>query len=90
MFGKFYSHDYHMTFQQINIRKAEKLYRDGVDIYVHPCNMLFDSVWQSPYKMNIKDSMWGSENFNARINDYKYYNCDNERGKYPHFFIVLH
>ena len=25
--------------------------------------------------------------FENVINDYRYYNCDNERGKYPIFFI---
>lgn len=88
-FGKFYSHSFKKEFQQINIINAEKLYNEGKDIYVHPCNMCFDNVWQTPCKININDNFWGAEDFRGRISDYKYYNCDNERGKYPNFFIAI-
>lgn len=87
-FGRFYSHTLKATVKQINKTLARKLYDSGKSIYVHPCNMIFDSVWQSPYCINVKDNIWGAENFDGRINDYMYYNCDNECGKYPCFFIV--
>lgn len=87
-FGKFYSHSLKANVKQINKTLAKKLYNSGKSIYVLQCNMIFDNVWQSPYLINIKDDMWGAENFDGRINDYTYYNCDNERGKYPCFFVL--
>lgn len=88
-FGTFYSHDLKSVVKQINKTTARKLYNSGESILVHPCNMLFDNVWQSPYNINIKDDIRGAENFDGRINDYTYYNCDNYRGKYPCFFIII-
>lgn len=87
--GTFYSHDLKAKVKQINKTQAKKLYNNGESIFIHPCNMIFDNMWQIPYKININDNMWGAENFDGRISDYTYYNCDNERGKYPNFFVVV-
>ena len=54
--------------------------------------MIFDGVWQCPFETNKKSDFFinsiSSEEkwFELLCSDYRYYNCDNERGKYINFF----
>ena len=43
-------------------------------------------MWQGPFMINKRDSDISFEN---KVNYFTYYNCDNERGKYPVFFIEI-
>lgn len=86
-FGEFYSETFGWTMEQINKTIARKLYAEGKTIYLISCNMRFDNVWQLPFPMHISDGADSSDSFDDRVNKYIYYNCDNERGKYPCFFV---
>lgn len=83
---RFFSHDLKCNVQQIQKRTARKLYNDGVTIYLHPSKMRFDNAWQSPMPAN-KNQNTSNWTFDLLCADYKYYNCDNERGKTVHFFV---
>ena len=66
----------------IKIRKntAKRLYyKEHKDIYVMPCNMCIGSMWFTPIKI--------TGDFDSFINECMYYNCNNETGKYLHFYI---
>ena len=43
-------------------------------------------MWQGPCMINKRDSDISFENM---VNYFTYYNCDNERGKYPIFFVEV-
>ena len=58
----------------------------GETVYLLSCNMRPNNMWQSPCPVNKNKDVYDST-FENVINDYRYYNCDNERGKYPIFFI---
>lgn len=79
--------------KQVNIKFAEKAYNEGKQLWLHPCNMRVDNPWQSPMPLNKADvdnnAFTNGSSFSAMVNDYKYYNCDNERGKYPIFFVEV-
>lgn len=72
--------------QQISIRKARKLFDKNVTIYLQSSNMRFNTHFQSADPVNKKNcsSWWGFEQI---CNNFRYYNCDNERGKYIHFYV---
>ena len=74
----FYSHELKCRVKQISKRTARKLWDEGREIYFHSSNMRFANMWQPPMPLST---------FEQACNKYQYYNCDNERGKYIHFFV---
>ena len=83
----FYSNKLQKTVKQVNKTTARKLWNKGVSIFLHPSKMRFDNPWQQPY-LTSKSTNNVSEDFDQVHNDYRYYNCDSERGKYIHFFVT--
>lgn len=79
--------------RQVTIRKAESAYNSGKDVWMHSCNMRLNNHWQRPYmvsKEKTEDNAFTcGSTFKQIVNDFTYYNCDNERGKYPIFFIEV-
>ena len=77
---------------QISKMAAKKLFDNGGTILLQSSNMIFDGVWQCPFETNKKsdfsiNSISSEEKwFELLCIDYRYYNCDNERGKYINFF----
>lgn len=67
---------------RINKTAARKLFNEGKEFWITPCNMrpecglLMLESWQSQF---------GS--FDKLYNNFVYYNCDNERGRYPAFYV---
>ena len=82
----FYSCSLRSQVQQINKTRARNLYNNGETIYLMPCNMMFDNFWQQPYPLDKSRAMY-HENFDRAVNSFAYYNCDNERGAYPRFYV---
>lgn len=79
--------------RQVTIKKAEKAYDEGKNVWLHSCNMRLNNHWQHPCRISKKqtedNAFTCGSTFKQVVNDYKYYNCDNERGKYPIFFIEV-
>ena len=79
--------------KQVNIKVAEKAYNEGKQIWLLPCNMRINNPWQHPMPLCTSDvennAFTIGSTFKEIVNDFKYYNCDNERGKYPSFFIEV-
>lgn len=77
--------------KQINKKIAEQAYNNGKQLWILPCNMRINNPWQHPMplsKKGVEDNAFTmGSSFNDIINDFIYYNCDNERGKYPIFFV---
>ena len=70
--------------KQINVKTAKKLYDKGVKIWLHPCNLTLNNVWQVPY--HFQKSETNTECFDSLVNSFRYYNCDSQRGKRIIFF----
>lgn len=70
-----------------NLRKIEKSCGDMKPLRVGllPCKANPCSIWISPMWFNFSSV----EEFNKVVNEYTYYNCNNEVGRYPHFYIEL-
>ena len=76
---------------QVTKGKAKKAYENGEPVWMHPCNMAVRNPWQNPIpisKKRIEDNaFFNGSTFEDIVNDFHYYNCDNERGKYLIFFV---
>lgn len=83
---KFYSNVLKKNIMQVSKTRAKKMYENGERIYLHPCRMTFDNVWQPPLPYK-KGELTEERNFDQIFNAYVYYNCDAVRGRYPHYFI---
>ena len=77
---------YGIKTKQANKIAARKAYEDGKYVFLLACDMRPNNMWQGPCMINKRDSDISFEN---KVNYFTYYNCDNERGKYPVFFIEI-
>lgn len=70
--------------KRINKTAARKLYNEKKEFWITACNMrpeygiLIGSV-SFEHLTNIR--------FDTMVNNFAYYNCDNERGRYPAYYI---
>ena len=83
----FYSHDLKCRVKQISKRTARKLWDEGREIYLHSSNMRFDNMWQHPMSASKDGYSFNGDTFDQVCSSYENYNCDNERGRYIHFFV---
>ena len=88
-YGEFYDEFLQCRVRQISKTRARRLYDEGKTVYLQSCKMRFRSVWTSPCPMNKESCAWKDHTFDSLVNEYAYYNCDNERGKYPCFFVKV-
>lgn len=86
-YGEFYCHTLKATIVQIAKQRARRLYEQGKTIYLQSCNMRFNGMWQSACPIDKETRSWEEQTFDSLVNEYTYYNCDQERGKYPCFFV---
>lgn len=75
-------------YRQIDKRLARKCFDAGKQILLLSSNLCFNNLWQYPCPIRKEDS-YGKRDFDHIVNDYTYYNCDAERGRYVHFYIKL-
>lgn len=74
--------------KQVRKDVAKKAFLAGKTVWVFACNMMPYNLWTSPcpIERDIDREKYGYT-FDVLVNDFTYYNCDNERGKYPVFFV---
>ena len=80
--GDFYGET--ITIKQVQKRTAKKLFESGEKIYMHACNMRPFGVW--PTCCDITKKRADGDTFESIVNNFEYYNCDNERGLYVTFY----
>jgi hypothetical protein len=54
-----------------------------ITVYMLPCKTNINNIWIQPHQTTV-DSIEGLE---KEINIFSYYNCNNELGKYPSYYI---
>lgn len=69
-------------YKQINKIQARKLYEKNIPFVIVPANMRPDSQ----FAVHMKPS-WMWRNFNNFYNEFCFYNCNNETGRYPRFYV---
>ena len=71
--------------KRVNRKKAERLYKTGNQLYLIPCNVNPDSMWID-FSI-IRKSIEFNHSFNEFVNNYEYFNCNNELGNYTVFYV---
>lgn len=68
--------------RQVTKRDARKAFDEGKPVWLLPSRMNICNPWQDATPIEKKD-----KDFDAAVNEYKYYNCNGSAGNYPHYFV---
>lgn len=78
---------------KIDKRTARTLYNKGVTILFCPCNMRPFGFWVDPSikvnKESVNFSIEVNRDFDKLVNEFEFYNCNHETGRYTSFFRPL-
>lgn len=76
--------------KQVNKTAARKAYNEGKKVWLNPCNLLPVNLWTSPCEISNSNSIsiMGAT-FEIQLSEFKFYNCDSERGKYANLFVEV-
>lgn len=70
--------------KKINKTQARKLWNAGKEFWMVACNMRYDcGLLIDPTRIATDFN----NEFDKLYNAFVYYNCDNERGRYPAFYV---
>lgn len=72
--------------KQINRPTANRLFNNGIDIFLHPSKMALLNPWQSPININIE--RLDNYTFEEYVNNFDFY-TPAELGNYPNFFTKI-
>ena len=72
-------------YRKVTKPTAKKLFEKGEDILVCACKMNPSSLWR-PFTVANKRNSWYCD-FEKFINEFTFYNCNAETGRYPHFYV---
>lgn len=72
-------------YKKINKKTAESLYNTFQEIYIIPCKCNINSIWFTGCSV-IND---GTRTFEQLVNQFIYYNCCNELGKHPAYYMEV-
>ncbi len=86
---QFYSNITNGMIQQVNKTKARNLYKQGKTIYFQSSNLKFDCIWQTPMKAQKDEYSFQGCTFENVCDFFEVYGCDEERGKYIHFYVAV-
>ena len=76
-------------YKRITKTTAKKLFNAGKTIALLPCKANPLSIWFSFYPLN-KNSVehYTDKSFDLFVNNFEYYNCNNQTGRYTAFYTV--
>ena len=76
-----------VTIIQVQKRTAKKLFNNGETIYLQSSNFHPFGVWSRCLDTNKNNINCIDHNFETIVNEFEYYNCqNNETGKYTTFY----
>ena len=84
------------TYKQIQKRTAKRIFDNKKTVYVISCNANPNSPWINGFYALGWDELLKHDDFipeydfdfEKRVNEYEYYNCNSELGNYSHFYII--
>ena len=78
-------------FKKINKAQARKLYNNNVNVYILPCKVYpnYNNAWIQPIKLNKEECIDKNyeNDFDKIINNFEFYNCNTNLGRYTSFYI---
>lgn len=70
--------------KRINKAVARRLYNEGKSFWITACNMRPEC---GIYIGSLSFERMTDTPFDTMVNMFEYYNCDNERGRYPAYYV---
>lgn len=70
------------TYKRVTKKTARRLHNEGVSLVVVACNLRPFTPWHCEGVMSADDE------FDTFVNSYTYYNCTNETGYYPSYYVA--
>tara|TARA_R110000787_G_scaffold271946_1_gene379292 strand:- start:246 stop:533 length:288 start_codon:yes stop_codon:yes gene_type:complete len=81
------------NWKQVNKTTAKKVYDSNKAIMINPCNMRINNPWTAPFEVKkgiLEENCWHQDaTFDSIVNEFEYYNCNNEMGNYSNFFASI-
>ena len=71
---------------RVNKKVARQMYNNGKQVWMISAMMRLDNAWQSPCPISTKDN-GGDREFDVRVNEFAYYNCDRVRRHGVKYFV---
>ena len=78
----------HTNYVRISKQKAKKLFEAGHTVVIAPCRLRLFTTWGGWHLMNKANSVYPELEFTKIVNTFVYYNCNNELGTYPSFYVT--
>lgn len=72
--------------KQVTLSAARKVFNAGGTVWLHPCNMALDNIWQAPIGVIKTDDV----TFEALVNSFKFYTCNSHNGDRVIYFVAKH
>ena len=72
---------------RITKKQAESLYKTRQDFYMCPCNLNPDNAWIILKCSPSLYEEYKGKTFTTLVNEFTYYNCNNQLGYYPAFYM---
>ena len=72
------------TMKKINKATARKLYNEGKEFWITACTMRPEA---GILIGSLSFERMADIPFDTMIDSFSYYNCDNERGRYPAYYV---
>ena len=69
--------------KQVTKPTARKAYDSGKPVWIHPCNLRLDNMWQKPMPTRNGYGL----TFDNAVNSFKVFNCNAYNGKRVIYFI---
>lgn len=82
-----------VSYVRINKMRARGLFDKGKTILLMQSKMIWSNPWENPCPINKADECeeaWAPSKvplFDRMINNFRYYNCDSERGRGVKYFV---
>ena len=77
------------VWQRITRSKAKKAYDKGHWITLYPVNLRPRTICNPPIPIRNDCGMTDGMTFEAVVNEFEYYNCNRETGRYAKFFMEV-
>lgn len=84
---------------RVDKRVAKRAYNTGKPVYLLPCKTCLDSMWVQPCRAIVDEYttigtstgfdtvIARNKQFETVVTCFTYYNCNNELGRYPAFYM---
>lgn len=78
-------------YRKVNKVVARRMYNEGVQIYLLPCQVnayiMFDPLYKYVWIQTATISKDSGVTFDTAVNTFEYFNCNSELGRYAHYYI---